>query len=350
MARETPHIQERVLHRLFATHEAEPGYKERQADCHAAWDRFNREYFGERLAPPHFSFGRTATKSLGHVERFTGYGATLEITLHRALVFGEREEFVRGEWPRGWRDFVEDFVLRFIVRQHVLEVERAQEGSYRGFGPLFAREANRVGVRLGYGPVLARHRPGMTEEERWPLAAFWPHNVRLISEPLAYEGVPQHLVDMAAGQVNAAPRLPPPPSLGLLELLLRRLNETNPERAVESARELLIRHIDRLQEARTRRYPVRRSVEEGLHDVDGSPLYEVEFDPGWLAWNNGTVCKLADAVLAWRAFSELPILADALEDAGCTDGRVLRHLREKMEHTRRCWVLRGILAGRHTSP
>jgi hypothetical protein len=36
---------------------------------------------------------------------------------------------------------------------------------------------------------------------------------------------------------------------------------------------------------------------------------------------------------------DVPILADALEDAGCTDAAIVRHLREAPAHARGCWVL-----------
>lgn len=47
----------------------------------------------------------------------------------------------------------------------------------------------------------------------------------------------------------------------------------------------------------------------------------------WLAWNDGTVPRLAAAIYEERAFERTPILADALEDAGCTDRDILMHLR-----------------------
>jgi hypothetical protein len=90
--------------------------------------------------------------------------------------------------------------------------------------------------------------------------------------------------------------------------------------------------------------PVRRRVERGDTDVDGSPLGEVGFDPAWLKWNDGTVRRIAQGIKATRAFADLPILADALEEAGCCDGRILHHLRAAMAHDSRCWVLRLVLA------
>ena len=61
--------------------------------------------------------------------------------------------------------------------------------------------------------------------------------------------------------------------------------------------------------------------------------------------NGGTVRNLAHAVNAFRAYAELPILADALEEAGCDDSRILRHLRARTKgHDSRCWVLKRLLA------
>ena len=65
----------------------------------------------------------------------------------------------------------------------------------------------------------------------------------------------------------------------------------------------------------------------------------VTISPAWLAWNDGTVIKIAQAVYDERAFDRLPILADALEDAGCDDADILRHCREPGEHVRGCWVV-----------
>jgi hypothetical protein len=67
------------------------------------------------------------------------------------------------------------------------------------------------------------------------------------------------------------------------------------------------------------------------------------FDPTWLSWNDGTVIKLAQAIYEERRFADLPILADALEEAGCTDEDILTHCREGGEHARGCWVLDLVL-------
>jgi hypothetical protein len=72
-----------------------------------------------------------------------------------------------------------------------------------------------------------------------------------------------------------------------------------------------------------------------IHDVVGNPFRPV-IDDGWLI---ATVTQLALAIYAERAFDRLPMLADRLEDAGCTAQLVLDHLRGSGPHARGCWGL-----------
>jgi hypothetical protein len=66
------------------------------------------------------------------------------------------------------------------------------------------------------------------------------------------------------------------------------------------------------------------------------PFRPVAPDPSWLT---ATVTSLAAAIYDDRSFDRLPILADALEDAGCTDADILNHCRQPGEHCRGCWVV-----------
>jgi hypothetical protein len=81
-----------------------------------------------------------------------------------------------------------------------------------------------------------------------------------------------------------------------------------------------------------------------LRDIFGNPFRPAHTDPAWLAWNDGTVVKVAQGIYDERAFERLPILADALEGAGCDDADVLGHLRQECEHVRGCWPVDLILA------
>jgi hypothetical protein len=61
------------------------------------------------------------------------------------------------------------------------------------------------------------------------------------------------------------------------------------------------------------------------------------------AWLTPAVRRIARGVYADRDFAALPVLADALEEAGCEDGRVLSHLRGPGPHCRGCWVVDMLL-------
>ncbi len=76
-----------------------------------------------------------------------------------------------------------------------------------------------------------------------------------------------------------------------------------------------------------------------IRDIFGNPFRRVTVDPSWLAWNDGTVVKMAQAIYDERAFDHLPVLADALEEAGCHVPDLVAHCRAPSEHARGCWVL-----------
>jgi hypothetical protein len=81
-----------------------------------------------------------------------------------------------------------------------------------------------------------------------------------------------------------------------------------------------------------------------VREVFGNPFRPVPLDPAWLAWHEGTIPRLARATYDNGAFDRLPVLADALEEAGCTAQDVLRHCRQQGGHTRGCWALDLVLA------
>jgi hypothetical protein len=76
-----------------------------------------------------------------------------------------------------------------------------------------------------------------------------------------------------------------------------------------------------------------------LRDIVGNPFQQPTVDPAWLAWNDHCVERLARFIYDERAFERLPILHDALLDAGCDDEQLLAHCHAADGHVRGCWVL-----------
>jgi hypothetical protein len=70
--------------------------------------------------------------------------------------------------------------------------------------------------------------------------------------------------------------------------------------------------------------------------IFGNPFRPVTRVPSWLT---SSVCALTRGIYDDRAFDCLPILADALEDAGCTVTELLSHCRIAGPHARGCWVV-----------
>jgi hypothetical protein len=98
------------------------------------------------------------------------------------------------------------------------------------------------------------------------------------------------------------------------------------------------------RDARTRREArERRRQGELLQEVLGNPFRPARLDPAWLRWDGGSAVRVARAIHEERAFEQLPVVADALEEAGCTDPDLLGHLRGPGPHVTGCWALDRIL-------
>jgi len=78
-----------------------------------------------------------------------------------------------------------------------------------------------------------------------------------------------------------------------------------------------------------------------IRDIFGNPFRPVAFDA---AWRTDTVLSLARHMYESRDFSAMPILADALQDAGCENDDILYHCRGEGPHVRGCWVVDLVLA------
>jgi hypothetical protein len=82
--------------------------------------------------------------------------------------------------------------------------------------------------------------------------------------------------------------------------------------------------------------PSRKEQVALLHEIVGDPFAPVRFDP---AWRTGDVVPLAESIAVDGTFEDLPVLADALEEASYPEQAVLSHLRAPGRHACGCWAL-----------
>lgn len=80
-----------------------------------------------------------------------------------------------------------------------------------------------------------------------------------------------------------------------------------------------------------------------LFELFGNPFHPIIIQPAWLTFNDATIPNLARQIYHERRFEDMPILADALMDAGCQVEAILNHCRQAGVHVLGCWVLDALL-------
>jgi hypothetical protein len=77
-----------------------------------------------------------------------------------------------------------------------------------------------------------------------------------------------------------------------------------------------------------------------VRDIFGPlPFRPITINPAWLTWHGGLLVSMAQRMYDSRDFSDMPVLADAVEEAACQDQDILGHCRSGGEHVRGCWVV-----------
>ncbi len=207
--------------------------------------------------------------------------------------------------------------------------------------------ARRLGLIRSPRPAAAPPPPPTISERQAQLllaalVEYYLADVTPNGSPDEFREVARLIERYADGSETAADRIATAPIIGRAclnetELLL---NDYSPS----SARTLLqFAHLDPgvgrhmpIQWLFPERCPVGCDL---LKDILGNPFRPVRFDPGW---RTEAVSSLAEGVYRERAFDRLPILADALEEAGCAEEAVLAHCRGDDPHVRGCWVIEGL--------
>ena len=97
----------------------------------------------------------------------------------------------------------------------------------------------------------------------------------------------------------------------------------------------------RLLDAACAYYPAQWTMQSVLmREILGNPFRPINVDQTWLTPD---VLAIALGIYEDRAFNRMPILADALQDAGCDNDYLLNHCRGPGPHVQGCWVVDAIL-------
>lgn len=334
-----PLLAERHDQRAFVLVHAAPEYRTRLERMYDAWDRVRTTHFGgdARLRVPHLAIRAVSPRALSECRPYTGYGAETEICVSEGVAFGTNRGVVLTANPgAGLGRFVDDLVLRETVRQFVREVLNDDEAGYDGYGPRFVEHANRIARGMGLPTTTVPRLRRGSPPDAVP-AARWPWGIR----PAAYYGgevappAPRRGSRSNPGPGPAAISRPITVMANTFEYFLEVLN-ADPGRL----RQLLQRLIDAQRGAAV---PGLARRELTPTDADGRAVVPPAVEPEWLTSADGRVPAMARFIRDNRAWIGMPILADALEEAGCTSAVLLDHLRAPHEHTSRCWAL-GLLA------
>jgi hypothetical protein len=143
----------------------------------------------------------------------------------------------------------------------------------------------------------------------------------------------------------AAVRLLSVPASGSTWRLVRDVALALPEAVCHDARWERVPISQRAETAERLRAEEKAYQADLFRDIFVNPFRPLTIDPAWLEWRDRTVPRLAEGIYCERAFEGLPVLADALEDAGCHDEEILGHCRAPAVHVRGCWLL-DALTGR----
>ena len=265
---------------------------------------------------PHLTIACGPPQALAFFKSLTDWGGRTQITID-ARVVGGRRRFVKNGWPAaGTGLFMGDLLLHEMVHQFLAEVEHFADEENAKHDAAFADVCNRIGGKMGLHRVYSKRRG--SKDDGKPLANSWPFNVR----PSRY-----YLGDVDPPRQGRPER---PPELrgvaGALNFFRYLLDAGQSDKLAAIVRREAVLIHERTCTAKT-------AAEKG----------EVSFlNPDWLTWNNGCVPQLLDAIRKRRMFDLMPLLADALEAAGCGDELLLTHCRLPVRHTRDCWVVKAL--------
>lgn len=176
------HVAHRTGFEQFVLAEAAPFFRLFLGRLYARWHQFNQRWYDGALTTPYLTFGTPRhPRALGTCARLTDWGERLQICLRTSLVDGSHPLLVPGdELLPGRLRVLDDILLHEMIHQWQFEILGDGEPGYKGHGPSFAAECNRIGAQLDLPPVRPAKQRG--PHAMPPSCAQWPLNVR----PTAY--------------------------------------------------------------------------------------------------------------------------------------------------------------------
>jgi len=140
-----------------------------QEEARELYDKFqeyNARFFDGRLAPPLVLITLVSPNAYGDYSPRDVHGLESRIRITPAVV------------RRGYR-FRQDVLLHEMIHAWQHEIDHDLERGYRGHGPGFAAQCNRIGAVLGLPPVGVKGRKGLPDCASWPLnvrpAGYYPN-------------------------------------------------------------------------------------------------------------------------------------------------------------------------------
>jgi hypothetical protein len=164
--------------RAFVQESALPFHREHLGRLYAAWETWNKEHFGGKLAAPYITFAEPPSpRALGSCSTVSDWGGVLQIRVRPSVITGRYAGISsKPEHAEGRLLFALDILLHEMIHQYHFELTGQAEQAYGGHGPAFRDVCNKIGEAMGLPKVRDCKARGADKD--LPSCAHWPLNVR----------------------------------------------------------------------------------------------------------------------------------------------------------------------------
>jgi len=149
----------------------------------SCWERYNAEFFDNRLAAPTLAFDEPGpTTCYGEFSSVSCFGGSGQIMIRPSLLAGTLQDFRQGNKNKeGLKRFTDYVLLHEMIHQWQVEIAGTPPGEFRnygGHGSTFSQKANEIGEKLGLPPVRLRNKTSHSgKTKHLPSPSQWPHCV-----------------------------------------------------------------------------------------------------------------------------------------------------------------------------